>query len=153
MRDFHDISFREQVLDWLHQDGEVICDVYQYGGYDFRVITSPEQLDELIKELASRKGKRRILDVYRNPPFPIRGIADATLEATALAHFSEGQHWLILCPIEGALEGQVNWSDEITHTALRFAFEEYQGRFVMIGLFIERNQYENTDRYTYTVIP
>lgn len=147
MTSIHDASFKEQVLSWLQEDGEIICDVYQYGGYDFRLIKSAEQLEALFTELANRTGKRGALDVFRSLPFPIRGIMDSELEAAALAHFNEGQHWLILCPIEGALAGCVNWSDEATHAALRFACEEYQGKYVMIGPFIYYEDYKETENY------
>jgi hypothetical protein len=105
MRTIDDPSFKEQVLSWLQEDGEIVCDVHQYGGYDFRVIRSAEQFEALVAELAKRTGKRGGLDVFRNPPFPIRGTADSELAEAALAHFSEGDHWLVLCPMEGSLSG------------------------------------------------
>jgi hypothetical protein len=129
LRSAFDPAFLEQVKEWIEARGEVLVVIryaYAAGGKDHLFVTSYEQFQSLLRRLPSMAD----VIVFRQTQLPIRGIADEALLDRACAQIPDGEWWFLVCP-----EGDPGHTEgENSHEALKEILEEYQGKYVAIGL-------------------
>lgn len=140
-RSAFDHTFLEQVQHWIEDSNEVFVVLryaYAAGAKDYLFVRSFAQFTALLATLPPRTD----VIVFQERQLSIRGIADDSLLNEALTNIPEGIWWFLLCR-EGDNPGDYSSAGDDTHAALREAFQEYQGKYITLGLDPPWNEADN----------
>jgi len=113
MRDYQSVtdpSFLQTVLDWMSQNGSVLCLIRYHGGAskgEYRIFDSKRELLNCLENLSPRTN----VIVSGEPQLQMRGIVDENFISEALNRIPDGKNWLLV-GLEAQTAGRQSWFHE-----------------------------------------
>lgn len=137
----HDLAL---LYDWLQDTGELYIDLDRpHSGGANNSIYLIRSLAQLRGIVAAEKHPEVSIAIFREKQYPIRGIADETLLATALDFIPDGEWFSILRPAESPFAPCSIVGFGETHAELREDFIRLRNKVVCLG----RNPFDQRDSY------
>ena len=119
---------------WFHESGELLVEVshpHSGAGSRWYILSAVSQLDQC---LSSEDGLEIEINVYRDRPFPYRGVAAPELVAEAMKGLPNGEHYAV-ATFEKGLPGPCQIVDETDKKEeLPGIVDEVAGQQIGIGL-------------------
>ena len=131
LRSVKDTGFLNLVRKWLDASGEIFVVVrysHSAGAKDYLFINSFAHFESLISNLPAMAD----VIVFRRRQLPIRGVADAVLLERSLLEIPDGEEFMFLNLEPSSLRTLYATGGE-SHVELESEFQEFMGKFVVVG--------------------